>query len=85
MTFLDIYNELKNASKKEKQAEAFINPIETADVSVPVLNLPTKLTKNQRTFLSKVLAFIDMKKQVRIRDVATLMNISCKNKRYFLM
>ena len=81
MTFLDIYNELQNASKKEKQVEAFINPIEAADVSVPALNLPTKLTKNQRTFLSKVLAFIDMKKQVRIRDVATLMNISCKNKR----
>ena len=81
MTFIDIYNELQNASKKEKQVEAFINPIEAADVSVPVLNLPTKLTKNQRTFLSKVLAFIDMKKQVRIRDVATLMNISCKNKR----
>ena len=81
MTFLDIYNELQNASKKEKQAEAFIKPIEVANISIPVLNLPTKLTKNQRTFLSKVLAFIDMKKQVRIRDVATLMNISCKNKR----
>ena len=81
MTFLDIYNELQNASKKEKQTEAFIKPIEVANISIPALNLPTKLTKNQRTFLSKVLAFIDMKKQVRIRDVATLMNISCKNKR----
>ena len=81
MTFLDIYNELQNASKKEKQAEVFIKPIEVANVSIPALNLPTKLTKNQRTFLSKVLAFIDMKKQVRIRDVSTLMNISCKNKR----
>ena len=35
MTFLDIYNELQNASKKEKQTEAFIKPIEVANISIP--------------------------------------------------
>lgn len=73
----------KDDKKKEKQL--FIKPTRPDDNKAfyfNPFNIPNvRSVKSTKERLSKVLAFIDMKKQVRFSDGFTVMNISVYNKR----
>ena len=82
-TLKEIHNILKSKDKKEEYE--FIKPTRPErnvifnDFNIPSKNYQTKIQ------LSKVLAFIDMKKHTRFSNGLTVMNISCKNKRLLSM
>ena len=77
----------QNENKDEVE---FINPTKPSkEFTINEFNIPKNRQKvKTQEYLSKVLAFIDMKKQVRFTDKEggfTVMNISCKNKRLLSM
>ena len=56
-------------------------PARVEEYIVPELNLPEKLTKPTRNFLSKVLTFIYSVRPLRYKDACTIMPISGTSKK----
>lgn len=88
MMMKTVYNIIQLEDKKDEVD--FINPTKPAkEFNINEFNIPNNRQKIKvQEYLSKVLAFIDMKKQVRFTDKEggyTVMNISCKNKRLLSM
>ena len=74
----------QDKSKEEKEWQKPTRP--TKEFSIKPFNIPqTRKINPQKVLLSKVLAFIDMKKQVRFADGFTVIPISCKSKRLLSM
>lgn len=80
MTLLErTYSVLKQDDKKASWTFKPIRP--TKSVVFNQFNIPASRQKNKtKEHLSKVLAFIDSKKQLRFSDGLTVMPISCKSK-----
>ena len=80
MTMLEkTYSVLKQEDKKTSWAFKPIRP--TKKVEFSQFNIPASRQVNKtKEHLSKVLAFIDSKKQLRFADGLTVMPISCKSK-----
>lgn len=73
-----------NKSITEREWQKPTRP--TKDFTIKPFNIPvTRKINPQRVLLSKVLAFIDMKKQIRFSDGFTVLPISCKSKRLLSM
>ena len=88
MIMKTVYNIIQLEDKKDEID--FISPTKPIkEFNINEFNIPNNRQKVKvQEYLSKVLAFIDMKKQVRFTDKEggfTVMNISCKNKRLLSM
>lgn len=82
---IQIKKEMEENKVNNKQiqvnTEGEWKPARVEEYSVPELNLPEKLTKPTRNFLSKVLTFIYSVRPLRYKDACTIMPISGTSKK----